>query len=211
MWSYVNSIVFYQFTNRTVWENFNPVKRFAYKFSLHPLTKFLIYTLIISNCIIMSLDQHPEIISNFDKKVEYINMCLHIFFVFEQSIKLYGLGTIHLKNDKFNQFDLLITIVTSFEIFTTTKSLNGLITLRALRLFRIFIQKSKKGNSISILMATFFDIIPAFLNFSILFAMNIYVFAIIGMNIFQDKLKFDANNQLDQINGVSPRRNFDSF
>jgi len=180
----IKNFIFYDFPHKNVWMQYKPIRRFFYKLSLHPIFRFLTYIVVISNCIILSLDQYPIMYKDFDNKVYFVNLIFHIFFIFEQAIKLYGQGFKYLQNDKIDLFDFVITCISSIKLFFNYKVLKALPSLRVLRLFRIFLTKNDRGNSISILTATFFDIVPVFLSFSFVFLINSYIFSIIGMNIF---------------------------
>ena len=48
-------------------------------------------------------------------------------------------------------------------------------------------------------------------NFSVLLLLFMFTYTLLGLNIYSGKAKFNANNEPDQINGVSPSSNFDSF
>lgn len=48
-------------------------------------------------------------------------------------------------------------------------------------------------------------------NFSILLFLFLFTFTLLGMEIFSFKVKFDAEGNLDLVNGISPRENFDTF
>ena len=79
----IMNFIFYDFPNRRVWMEYKPIRRFFYKLSLHPVFRFLTYIVVISNCIILSLDQYPIIYKDFDDKVYYVNLVFHFFFIFE--------------------------------------------------------------------------------------------------------------------------------
>ena len=46
---------------------------------------------------------------------------------------------------------------------------------------------------------------------SILKSIFIFIFSLLGMNLFAGELKFDKNGNVDKHQGKSPRSNFDNF
>jgi hypothetical protein len=53
--------------------------------------------------------------------------------------------------------------------------------------------------------------IAAVANFIILLFLFMYAYSIFGMQFFAGKLKFNEEGDVDLINGVSPRANFDTL
>lgn len=173
------------------------MKRLAYKSAMHPVSSALVYLAIITNCLIQGLQQYPR--DDYAPSLVFSTLsCL--FCVLDQVVRLYGLGgETYLSNQRFNQFDLLLTSIASLHLVSNNPTIEALSCLMALRLFRLFVRRSQKGNSISILIASFFDLVPIFMAFSMFFALHIYVFSILGMNLFQGR-----------VSGLF-RTNFDSF
>jgi voltage-dependent calcium channel L type alpha-1D len=48
-------------------------------------------------------------------------------------------------------------------------------------------------------------------NFSVLLALFVFIYALLGMELFAYRVKFDENDVVDEENGSSPRTNFDEF
>ena len=80
--------------------------------------------------------------------------------------------------------------------------------LRAFRLFRI-VKLARSWESLKLLIDSIAHTIAAIGNFTILLALFIYVYALLGMQFFANKLKFDKFGNLDMENGELPRANFD--
>jgi hypothetical protein len=47
-------------------------------------------------------------------------------------------------------------------------------------------------------------------NFSVLLALFVFIYSLLGMELFAYRVKFDENDVVDE-NGQSPRTNFDEF
>ena len=48
-------------------------------------------------------------------------------------------------------------------------------------------------------------------NFSVLLFLFLFTCTLLGLEIFSNKVKFNADGHLDLVNGMSPRTNFDNF
>jgi len=48
-------------------------------------------------------------------------------------------------------------------------------------------------------------------NFSVLLFLFLFTFTLLGLELFSNKVKFDASGEVDLVNGTSPRPNFDDF
>lgn len=48
-------------------------------------------------------------------------------------------------------------------------------------------------------------------NFSVLLFLFLFTFTLMGLELFSNKVKFDKYGNLDLVNGISPRANFDYF
>lgn len=75
--------------------------------------------------------------------------------------------------------------------------------MRAVRLFRVF--KLFKSGDLRILMDSIAFTVTSIGNYSVLLALFIYVYALLGMTQYAGKLKFDEDGRLDLENGSVPR------
>lgn len=177
---------------------------------MHPLVQLIIHLLLISYAVFSCLDDYPSPAISHPASRNLISKAFDILFIIEQGIKLYGLGLDYYRNDSFNRFDLTITGVSSVSIFFDDTVARVIGAIRILRLFRLILKKNQIGSNLNILAETYFQLLPIYIAFFFLFSLNIYVFAIIGMNLFQDRIKV-RDDRFDPVLGVSPRSNFDSL
>ena len=49
------------------------------------------------------------------------------------------------------------------------------------------------------------------INFSILLVLIIFIYALIGMELFENDIKFNEDDHVDSLHGKSPRFNFDNL
>ena len=119
-----------------------------------------------------------------------------------------GLGVRCFFQEKFNQFDLVIVIISLLEMEMVNSEGQGVFSaMRAFRLFKIF--KLFKVGDLRILIDSIAFTMTTISDYVILLCLFIYVFALIGMSFFAGALKFDEDDRVDHLNGESPRKNFD--
>ncbi|RLN21075.1 hypothetical protein BBJ28_00010562 [Nothophytophthora sp. Chile5] len=178
--------------------------------------------LILLNTIILSLDQYP-IDQQLNDTVEKINFGLTIAFTFEALLKIAGLGWKLWLQDRYNLFDALVVILSMVEVglsppdfirdrgnTSKTASFSG---LRSVRLFALF-KLARSWPSLQKLLATMISTLGEVGNFSVLFMLFIYIYALIGMQTFANQLRFDEHGFPVGRNHTAayiPRSNFDTM
>lgn len=113
--------------------------------------------------------------------------------------------------DGFNVFDLIIVIASIVEMFIISKGQGGVISvLRAFRLIRL-IKLARSNVTLRCLIDSIAATVKAIGNFMVIMAIFIYVFSLLGMQLFAGRFKFDSEGYYDEINGKVPRTNFDGL
>ena len=122
-----------------------------------------------------------------------------------------GLGVRCFFQEKFNQFDLVIVIISLLEMEMANSEGQGVFSaMRAFRLFKIF--KLFKVGDLRVLIDSIAFTMTSISDYVILLCLFIYVFALIGMSFFAGALKFDEKtDRVDFVDGESPRKNFDAL
>ena len=188
--------------------------------------------LVLGNTIILALDKHP-MSPEIENRLEICNFFFTVAFMLEMVLKLGGLGLKKYLADNFNRFDGTIVLISVVEtalewppgFFTGPKTddevadgggQSGLSVLRAVRLFRIF-KLARQWKAMHKLLektlATTYDIWP----FAVLLFLFMYIFSLLGMQFFANRLRFDDAGYSLQTGSPrwyasSPQRlNFDSF
>jgi len=167
--------------------------------------------MIILNTACLAMDTHPPPGEIVQQILVYSNWAFTLIFIMELVIKTLGLGfRIYIK-EKFNQFDMLIVIMSILQILLFKGSDTGMFSaFRAFRLFKIF--KLFKVGDLSILIDSIAFTLTSISDYVILLVIFIYIFSLLGMSLFVSKLKFDpVTDTVDMENGVSPRTNFDNI
>jgi voltage-dependent calcium channel L type alpha-1D len=158
-------------------------------------------------------------------------------FFFEMILKLLGLGFKEYARDSFNLFDAILVVVSLIEYCLTMAGLDqltggALSSLRGVRLLRVF-KLARSWKSFRELLMKMFLTLKDVRTFSVLLSIFIFIFMLLGMELFGHKIKFNSNgepiNSVTRINksteanksgnyhnlpdgeGVSPRANFDTW
>jgi hypothetical protein len=169
----------------------------VYRIILHPVFDGFIMCVIIVNTVVLSLDGYPPNPGQV-KILEDLSFALTLIFIFEMVMKMLGLGVRKYLQDSFNTFDCFIVGVSIVEMVMNAYSIagsSGAITqLRAFRLLRIF-KLAKSWKPLRDLLSTASATIMESGNFLLLLVLFIYIFSLLGMELFSTKFKFDFDTQ----------------
>jgi len=138
-------------------------------------------------------------------------MAFSFFFTAECMIKLIGFEFEAWKRELFNIFDLIIVISSNIELLIPKNQAGGAITaLRATRLIRI-IKLARSNVTLRCLLDSIGHTVKAIGNFMVILMIFIYVFSLLGMDMFAGTFLFDSKGNVDKVNGTVPRMNFDTI
>lgn len=186
----------------------NRIIQFFFVLVMAPIFHSFIFLCIIINTIILALGKYPE----YDQAVlDLLNLGNTIFtliFTLEVILKIIGLGMKEFARDRFNLFDALIVVFSLLDLFIISGN-SSFSALRAFRLFRIF--KIFRVGNLRVLLDSITMTVSSIGNYVVLLILFIYVYALLGMQFFAGKLKFDENNEYDSQNGTTSRENFDNI
>lgn len=189
----------------------NPIVLFCYQVLMNPYFDSIIIFVIILNTMCLAMDKYPKyeeewiilVLSN-------LNFIFTVIFTAEAVIKMVGLGFKEFNKEKFNQFDLVIVIISIAEMQAQNQDKPGVFSsFRAFRLFKIF--RLFRVGDLRILLDSIQFTLTTIGDYVILLLLFIYVFALIGMSFFAGQMKFDENDKVDHKNGQSPRTSFDNL
>lgn len=130
-------------------------------------------------------------------------------------IKMIGLGLKGYSRDRFNLFDCLIVIISTVEIFIevatpNSESAGGAISaFRGVRLLRVF-KLARSWKSFQEILVKIGNSLKDISNFSVLLFLFIFIYSLLGMELFAYRIKFNEEDIADP-NGESTRTNFDEF
>merc|ERR1719204_328122 len=156
---------------------------------MHPYFEPTIQGCIILNTLTMCLEHYnaPTMLNLILNGLEafYISV-----FTIEAFLKISGLGWTQYWRSNWNKFDLFIVVVGVVSLFEVT----GNASLFVLSLFRIgrVLRLINKAKTLKTLFLTLMYSIPSLWNIGLLLVIVLFVYALIGMHLFEGK---DDKNQ----------------
>jgi len=162
---------------------------------------YIVIGLVIINTGTLSSDHYPST-PDFDNSIDAINLVLTILFLIEMIMKIIGLGLREYSSNSFNVCDGTIVIVSILQVIaapppvlggsSSNGSLSVLRSFRLMRLFRIFTLMSK-SKKLSSLFNALTSTASEMQNFLILLFLFLYIYTLLGMQLFANKLRFNAD------------------
>lgn len=161
-------------------------KRPLYRFVTNKYFEIFILVCIILNTIVLALNwyRRPQEVASI---TEFTNYFFTAIFTIEAIIKIIGLGAKRYFSDGSNLFDFAIIVGSYVGVIvdlTTSVSVNLQATiLRAFRISRM-LRLIKRAKSLNIIFETFIITIPALANIGGLLLLLLYLYSIIGVQLF---------------------------
>lgn len=114
-------------------------------------------------------------------------------------LKLLGLGFKEYSRDSYNIFDAILVVASLVEYCLSTAGVDqlmggGLSALRGVRLLRVF-KLARSWKSFRELLGKMFLTLIDVRTFSVLLGIFIFIFMLLGMELFGHKIKFNRNNE----------------
>ena len=112
--------------------------------------------------------------------------------------KMIGLGLRNYARDKFNIFDAIIVVIGLVDFVMTLtieidESTDGIMSaLRALRLLRV-VKLARHWKALQEILTTMVKSLADISNFTLLLFITLYMFALLGMEIFSFSVVFDMH------------------
>jgi hypothetical protein len=192
------------------------IRELLFQISISKYFNHFINFSIVLNTIVLALDRYP-LGSKEQGIYESINIGFYAIFVFEMLIKLVGLGPKGYVRDKFNIFDCIIVFLSSIDLILSLSQLNkpaegnnSISAFRAFRLLRIF-KLVKSWKKFQELLLTIIRSLKDISNFGILLLLFIFIYTLLGMELFAHTVLLNEFGNLVEEGGTSPKSNFDSF
>ena len=154
------------------------------------------------NTVILALDRYPSN-SIYETLIEYTNLIFYGIFLIEMIMKLIGQGIESYFKDAQNIFDMIIVVLSTIDVSMYFYSkLNedseidfGSISqvLRISRLIRVF-KLARTWRSFNYFLTTIGNTMTKISAFIVLLALFLFMFTIVGMEMFSNTLRFNYNN-----------------
>lgn len=155
---------------------------------------------IILNTLLLSMEYHgmPR---DYARTLEIGNLVLTVLFIIEFLLKITGLGFQTYASDHFNKFDAAVVLISIIELLAAGSG--SLSALRAFRILRV-LKLIRSWTSLQHFLYTVYLTVLDLGNFSFIIFLAIFIFALLGMQLFGGKMC-----GLDD--GEVPRHNFDTL
>jgi voltage-dependent calcium channel L type alpha-1D len=152
---------------------------------------------IITNTVVLAVQLYqmdPDTVEDFD----YFNYAFIVIFTLEAILKITAMRSLYFK-DNWNKFDFSV-VITTFVVLII-KYIPGLqldlstqaTIVRVLRVLRI-LRIVKRAEKLQIIFQTVLDAIPSMASLGVLLLLFLFLFAVIGMQLFSFvKLQGDLN------------------
>ncbi|KAI8484970.1 hypothetical protein Bbelb_373770 [Branchiostoma belcheri] len=180
---------------------------------MDPLVDLLITLCIVLNTMFMAMDHYGKSESfeltlktgNYVSTIRSINIAVFTaIFAAEFFLKLLALGPTVYFSSGWNCFDAIIVILSLAEL--GLEGVQGLSVLRSFRLLRVF-KLAKSWPTLNLLISIIGSSIGALGNLTFILGIVVYIFAVIGMQLFGAEYE----KRLDLFDGELPRWSFVDF
>lgn len=172
------------------------MQRFFALICLAPPFEIFIYLVIVGNVIVLAMPYHG-MSDGYSSVLDNLSFAFSVIYNVEAFIKLMGLRMRYF-HDRWNTMDLLIVISSNagfvLELYTNVQVSVMIPVIRALRVARIL--KLLKGNSgLTVLIEAISTLFVNLINILGLLFLLVFIFAILGMNIFNSVMYREHYNE----------------
>lgn len=158
----------------------------------HRWTLRVIMLAIVTNVALLSAE-HVDQPDTFTSTVEALNTFLAVIFFMELIGNLVSFGISEFMVDGLNAFDATIVIIGVIEALSATKQLVILRLFRLLRIGKLLRYLPTIQRQLTVMIRT----LSSVMGFMVLMFLFVFVFAILGMNIFAGRLPAEARINFD--------------
>uniref|UniRef100_A0A1I8IWT3 Sodium channel protein n=1 Tax=Macrostomum lignano TaxID=282301 RepID=A0A1I8IWT3_9PLAT len=173
-----------------------------YTFAMDPFFELFITCCIMLNTLFMATEHYPM-----DKTYELVldttNYIFTGIFTFEAVIKITAMSRQYFQSG-WNVFDLIVVIASLVDV--GVEGIKGLSIFRTFRLFRVF-RLAQSWETMRKLLVIIFSALGAVGNLSFVLFIIVFIFAIIGMELFQGSYNAEVFGSASDV----PRWNFEDF
>jgi len=181
-------------------------RHFVHKLMYNKVTDAFMMLTILGNMVVM-FTAHYNMSSKFEEAIHLTNIVVTAIFFAEMVGKLIAIGFKTYCKNGWNIFDAVITLLSIVSVLITNLSESNvefLPVLRILRVVRIF-RLIPRAQGLRKLLRTLYMSIPAVSNVAFVLLVFMYLWAIVGMNLFGN-IRFTDNGS-----GLNRHANFQHF
>ncbi|BFZ07043.1 hypothetical protein BsWGS_10081 [Bradybaena similaris] len=191
------------------------LQRIVGLFIMDAFVDLFITLCILANTLFMAMEHH-----DMDKGLEDVssnaNLLFTGIFAAEAFLKIIAMSPVIYFKDGWNIFDSIIVALSLMELSMGNVKLPGLSVLRAFRLLRVF-KLAKSWPTLNMLLSIVARTMGALGNLIIVLAIVIFIFAVMGQQLFSENYKLyielgrDENGTMQYDHDAMPRWNFNDF
>ncbi|XP_019643318.1 PREDICTED: voltage-dependent P/Q-type calcium channel subunit alpha-1A-like isoform X3 [Branchiostoma belcheri] len=179
-----------------------------WKFVVSPAFEYFIMAMIALNTVALMCKHYQQTVA-WDQILNYFNIAFTSLFGLECILKMIGFGPRNYFRDAWNVFDFITVVGSVTDILVSNFGgdfADNFISLSFLRLFRAarLIKLLRQGETIRTLLWTFIQSFKALPYVVLLIAMLLFIYAIVGMQVF-------GNIALDDDTEIHRHNNFRTF
>jgi voltage-gated sodium channel type IV alpha len=174
---------------------------------------------VIGNILNLASDHYPIDMERL-KQSENWNVLFTFAYMSEVIVKIAGLGVKgYFSESRFHLFDVIISLLSVIDVIITNLFLREedlynsvfITVCRAVRTIRLF-KLARFWRGFRTILQTIWETITTIYPFLCLLGVVLYSYTMIGIELFSFRAKINPlNNNVDKVNGISPKFNFDSF
>ena len=183
-------------------EDANPVRAACYHLVEHKYFGVFIMAMIVLNTVTMALEFYdmettaPVLVTS----LFWSNIAFTAIFVIEMILKLIAFGPDGYVKDNMNIFDGIIVFFSIVELIAGGGG--ALSVLRAFRMLRI-LKLARSWKQLQIILDTIIASISSVSYLSLILLLMIFIYALVGMQVFGHNLRFCESAELPRYGGVS--------
>uniref|UniRef100_A0A3Q1H571 Sodium channel protein n=1 Tax=Acanthochromis polyacanthus TaxID=80966 RepID=A0A3Q1H571_9TELE len=152
---------------------------------MDPFTDLTITICIVLNTLFMAMEHYP-MSDDFSKVLTVGNLVFTAFFTAEMVFKIIALDPYYYFQEGWNIFDSIIVSLSLIELGLADVS--GMSVLRSFRLLRVF-KLAKSWPTLNTLIKIIGNSVGALGNLTLVLAIIVFIFAVVGMQLFGKKYK----------------------
>ncbi|XP_012511278.1 PREDICTED: sodium channel protein type 9 subunit alpha [Propithecus coquereli] len=179
----------YRFAHKFLIWNCSPYwikfKKFIYFIVMDPFVDLAITICIVLNTLFMAMEHHP-MTDEFKNALVVGNLVFTGIFAAEMVLKLIAMDPYEYFQVGWNIFDSIIVTLSLVELFLS--EVEGLSVLRSFRLLRVF-KLAKSWPTLNMLIKIIGNSVGALGNLTLVLAIIVFIFAVVGMQLFGKSYK----------------------
>eukprot|EP00798_Chlamydomonas_sp_ICE-L_P030252 gene30252-35240_t len=163
----------------------NWIRKCAFSIMFSRAFDWFMITAILLNILTMFM-VHEGMSSKWEESLKAANAAFTAIFLLEMMIKFTGIGIPAYFKERWNQFDFVVVVISVVGVivdYVASSDLAFMALLRVLRVLRI-IKLVPKAKGLRMMLETLYWSLPALGNVATVLLLWVYIYAIIGMNLF---------------------------